>query len=233
MAKETVDEAIKLFHLQPKPIASPPNIAGTENSDHIVAKPALDGTCQTHRVKLVGAHGFSKTLFINLIQHFGLETDVAKHLAIGYGDRAWKVAALCSPTGARFPTRGKLLSALYPYVDGEVRYACRYEYAQTAVDVVARRTRLAFLNAQATLEALPAVIDIMSAELGWSKARRDGEWESAVEFLGSMGLPREKMAISRREVEDGQSRAQRGDADKMQVATLIGMLPVHEFFVLI
>jgi len=58
-----------------------------------------------------------------------------------------------------------------------VRYAVLHEYAQTAVDVLARRTRLAFLNAQAALEALPVVIDPMAEELHWDKARKDIEWK--------------------------------------------------------
>lgn len=200
MAEETVDEAIKEFHLQTRPLANPPRISGTEHL-HDAAK--LDGTCQTHQVRLAGAHGFSKTLFINLIQHFGIETEVAKHLTASYGDRAWTVAALCAPTEQRFPVRGERLSPLYPYVDGEVRYACRHEYAETAVDVLARRTRLSFLNAQAALEALPHVIDLMAQELGWSKTRQDREWKETLQFLGSMGLPKGKLLLSRADVEAG------------------------------
>jgi len=45
------------------------------------------------------------------------------------------------------------------------------EYAETAVDVLARRTRLAFLNVRAAEESLPRVIQLMSRELGWSKQR--------------------------------------------------------------
>jgi len=165
MAEEAVDEAITRFNLNTKPPTNVPDVSGTEQIDDGAR---LDGSCQTHQVKLVGAHGFSKTLFINLIQHFGVETDVAKHLTESYGDRAWTVAELSGPTQKRFPVRGNKISPLYPYLDGEVRYACRYEYAQTAVDVLARRTRLAFLNAQAALEALPGVIDIMATELNWS-----------------------------------------------------------------
>jgi len=173
MAEECVDEAISTFKLQPKPYPNAPDISGTEMVNDGAR---LDGSCQTHQVKLVGAHGFSKTLFINLIQHFGVETDIAKHLTESYGDRAWTVAALSSPTEKRFPVRGERISPLYPFVDGEVRYAVRHEYAQTAVDVLARRTRLAFLNAQAALEALPKVIDIMSKELNWDSKRKDVEW---------------------------------------------------------
>jgi glycerol-3-phosphate dehydrogenase len=200
MAEQTVDEAIKEFGLKTKVLSNPPRVSGTE----IIDDSALyDGTCQTHRVRLVGAHGFSKTLFINLIQHFGLETEVAKHLTESYGDRAWSVGALCAPTETRYPVRGKRISALYPFVDGEIRYAVRHEYAERAVDVLARRTRLAFLNAQAALEALPMVIDVMGEELKWNKARKDREWKDSVAFLASMGLPKSKLSLTRAQVEGG------------------------------
>ncbi|KAF2280626.1 DAO-domain-containing protein [Westerdykella ornata] len=199
MAEETVDEAIKEFHLAPKPLPNPPRVSGTEIKDEA----PLDGTCQTHRVRLIGAHGYSKTLFIHLIQHFGIETDVAKYLAQAYGDRAWSVVELSSPTGRTFPVRGVRISPLYPFIDGEVRYCVRNEYAERATDVLARRMRLAFLNARAALEALPGVIDIMAEELAWSEARKEREWRDSVRFLGSMGLPREKLGVTRREVESG------------------------------
>jgi len=200
MAEEAVDEAVKQFGLQTKRVTNVPDVSGTEMVDDGAR---LDGSCQTHQVKLVGAHGFSKTLFINLIQHFGVETDVAKHLTESYGDRAWTVAALSSPTEQRFPVRGERISALYPFIDGEVRYAVRHEYAQTAVDVLARRTRLAFLNAQAALEALPKVIDIMAVELKWNSKRKDVEWRDTVAFLESMGLPKSKLSATRKQVESG------------------------------
>ncbi len=74
-------------------------------------------------------------------------------------------------------------------IEAEVRYAVRHEYAQTAVDFIARRSRLAFLNAQASVDALPRVIDIMGDELKWSRSRRDAEFRRAVSFLQqSMGL---------------------------------------------
>jgi len=202
MAEDAVDEAIKLFRLQPKPLTYVTRVSGTEMIDD--AAP-LDGKCQTHQVRLVGAHGYSKTLFINLIQHFGLETEVAKHLTQSYGDRAWTVAALASPTEMRFPVRGKRISTLYPFIDGEVRYAVRHEYAQTAVDVIARRTRLAFLNAQAALEALPKVIDLMAEELNWDAKRKDVEWKDSVQFLASMGLPKSKLSLRRKDVESGKA----------------------------
>ncbi|KAK2735968.1 mitochondrial glycerol-3-phosphate dehydrogenase [Myotisia sp. PD_48] len=198
MAEETVDEAIRQFNLTPHKFNAVP---GTNTNGPYNERAILDGSCQTHRVRLMGAHGYSKTLFINLIQHFGLATDVAQHLTEAYGDRAWQVAALSSPTDTRFPVRGRRLAPLYPFIDGEVRYAVRHEYAQTAVDVIARRTRLAFLNAQAALEALPNVIDLIADELNWNPKRKEREWNDAVKFLLSMGLPSSQLAISRTDVE--------------------------------
>lgn len=203
MAEEAVDEAIDVFGLQPRHMSDIPDISGVGGSGLVSDGAVLDGSCQTHQVRLMGAHGFSKTLFINLIQHFGLETDVAQHLTQSYGDRAWQVAALSSPTDVRFPVRGKRLSALYPFVDGEVRYAIRHEYAQTAVDVIGRRTRLAFLNAEAALESLPGVIDLMAEELKWDNYRKDLEWKESVQYLATMSLPQSLLGLTRAEVEKG------------------------------
>ena len=57
----------------------------------------------------------------------------AQHLAHSYGDRAWAVAALSKPTGKRWPVFGQRLSPFYPYIEAEVRYAIRREYACTIV----------------------------------------------------------------------------------------------------
>lgn len=53
----------------------------------------------------------------------------------------------------------------------QVLYAIK-EYACTAIDVIARRTRLGFLNVQAADEALPRIVHIMGKELDWSQERK-------------------------------------------------------------
>ena len=71
-------------------------------------------------------------------------------------------------TGRRWPVKGRRLVQEFPYIEADVKYAMK-EYACTVVDVLARRTSLAFLNVQAAEEALPIVVDIMAKELGWNK----------------------------------------------------------------
>ncbi|KAJ7460903.1 FAD dependent oxidoreductase-domain-containing protein [Mycena galericulata] len=166
MAEETVDKAVKVFGLGDR----------------------VRSGCVTDTLRLVGSDGWSRNMFIGLIQQYGLETEVAKHLSDNYGDRAWTVCSLAEPTGATWPLHGIRLSPSYPYIEAEVRYAVRHEYALTPIDVLARRTRLSFLNARAALEALPRVADIMAAELHWSRAEKARQVGRAVAFLASMGL---------------------------------------------
>ncbi|KAJ2905867.1 mitochondrial glycerol-3-phosphate dehydrogenase [Coemansia aciculifera] len=158
MAKETVDCAIAQFGLTPV------------------------RSCQTEGVRLIGSHAWSDTMFIKLIQTFGVDSEVARHLAHNYGDRAWAVCALEEVGESRLHPR-------YPFVAAEVRYAVQYEYALSAVDVIARRLRLAFLDAQAARESLPRVISIMAGELQWSPERQQAEHRKAMQFLTTMGLP--------------------------------------------
>lgn len=42
-------------------------------------------------------------------------------------------------------------------LEAEVVYACRQEFCEHAEDFIARRTRLAFLDVEATEQALPRV----------------------------------------------------------------------------
>ena len=57
----------------------------------------------------------------------------------------------------------------------QIRYAVK-EYACTAIDVIARRLRLAFLNVQAAQEALPTIVDILAEELKWSNDVKKVWW---------------------------------------------------------
>lgn len=157
MAAETVDEAVLAAGLSAGPSAT-------------------DG------LQLEGGHNWTPTMFIRLVQDLGVDTTVAQHLSATYGDRAFSVGKMAGLTGQRWPIVGRRIHQEFPYIDAEVRYAVK-EYAATAVDVIARRLRLSFLNVQAAEEALPNVIQIMTEELGWSEEEQVRQKEAAIEFL--------------------------------------------------
>lgn len=167
MAEETVDAAIKAYGLKP------------------------EFPCQTKQVKLTGADGWTEQMYIRLIQDFGLDIDVAQHLAHNYGGRATAILAAEEADNKRIPVGPAKIQRLvpnYPFLENEVRYAVKHELAVTAIDVIARRTRLAFLDAKAAEQALPRIVEIMAHELQWSKDRSRSELEAGKLYLDSMGL---------------------------------------------
>ncbi|KAK9524146.1 hypothetical protein VZT92_018007 [Zoarces viviparus] len=157
MAEETLDAAVKTHGLSAEP-------------------------CKTVGLMLEGAKGWTPTLYIRLVQDYGLENEVAQHLAATYGGKAFDVAKMAQVTGQRWPIVGKRLVSEFPYIEGEVLYAMK-EYACTAIDVIARRTRLGFLNVQAADEALPRIVQIMGKELDWSEEQKTTQLEAARKFL--------------------------------------------------
>ncbi|XP_064517837.1 glycerol-3-phosphate dehydrogenase, mitochondrial isoform X4 [Pseudopipra pipra] len=140
------------------------------------------GSSKTMGLRLEGGQDWSPTLYIRLVQDYGLESEVAQHLASTYGDKAFEVAKIAQVTGKRWPIVGKRLVSEFPYIEAEVVYGVK-EYARTAVDIISRRTRLAFLNVQAAEEALPRIVDIMGKELNWSEQKKKEELETARKFL--------------------------------------------------
>ncbi|TKS66450.1 Glycerol-3-phosphate dehydrogenase, mitochondrial [Collichthys lucidus] len=157
MAEETLDAAVKAHSLPAEP-------------------------CKTVGLQLEGGKGWTPTLYIRLVQDYGLENEVAQHLASTYGGKAFDVAKMAQVTGQRWPIVGKRLVSEFPYIESEVLYAIK-EYACTAIDVIARRTRLGFLNVQAADEALPRIVQIMGKELDWCQERKTAELEAARTFL--------------------------------------------------
>ena len=145
MAEEAVDRAVKSFGLTH---ATP---------------------CRTEDLPIVGAEHFAPAARDALASELGLPGDVALHLHQTFGDEAGQVAALAH---SGFEAR---LHAAHPYIEAEVLYATRHEYAQRAIDVITRRLPLALVDLSAAKSALPRVIDIMAKELGWNSERQRNE----------------------------------------------------------
>ena len=76
-----------------------------------------------------------------MIQNYKIDGKVAERLAKAYGGRASDVLDI-----AVKEDKMGLLAPGYPYIEAEVVYCCRYEWVLHATDILARRTRLAFLN---------------------------------------------------------------------------------------
>ncbi|KAK9168631.1 hypothetical protein Syun_000771 [Stephania yunnanensis] len=168
MAEDAVDAAIKSGKLNPT------------------------NRCITFDLQIVGGHGWDPASFtvltqqyVRMKQSYGgkvvpgvMDTAAAKHLAHAYGSRAERVATI-----AQNENLGKRLAHGYPDLEAEVAYCARNEYCESAVDFIARRSRLAFLDTDAAGRALPRIVQILTAEHNWDKSRRKLELQKGKEFL--------------------------------------------------
>ncbi|WP_395166837.1 glycerol-3-phosphate dehydrogenase/oxidase [Francisella salimarina] len=76
----------------------------------------------------------------------------------------------------------ELLHDDLPYYQAEVVYHVRAEKAQTVEDVLARRTRAAFLDIKASIDAAPVVAKLMAKELDKDEAWQNQQIDSFMEF---------------------------------------------------
>jgi glycerol-3-phosphate dehydrogenase len=86
-----------------------------------------------------------------------------------YGSDANEIESLIQ----KQPELAEVLHPRLPYRGAEVVWAARHEMAQTIDDVLARRTRALFLDAQAAMESAAVVGDILQQEL-----QQSDEWKS-------------------------------------------------------
>lgn len=121
-------------------------------------------------------------------QYPHLPYDVALHLSRSYGGRAHDVCRIARE-GLTKDDRVKKLSPGYPYLEAEVTYCARYEWARRADDIIARRTRLAFLNKDAAITAIPKVVFLLGNELNWTTEQRNAEEIRCFEYLNHFGGP--------------------------------------------
>ncbi|MDO6432065.1 FAD-dependent oxidoreductase [Flavitalea sp. BT771] len=87
-----------------------------------------------------------------------------EHLAV-YGTDGGKIRELMEEE----PLLVRRLVEWLPYTEAEAVWAVRYEMARTIEDVLARRLRVLFLDAQAALAAAPRVAALIAEELGYGE----------------------------------------------------------------
>ena len=140
-------------------------------------------TLQRH---LIGYRGYTNNLTIQLIQEFGVASSIAERLSKAYGGRARDVLLIArDELGSK--GRGDKIAPGLPYIKAEIIYATRFEWACHATDILARRTRLAFLNKSAAVLSIPTIVELMGKELKWNTARKKAETAYALDYMNQFG----------------------------------------------
>lgn len=130
--------------------------------DHAITLGRLpESECATRKLRI---HGFMESAEAHYMDD---------HWRV-YGSDAEQIRALAGD-----PVLNAPLHPALPYVAAEVVWAAREEMARTVEDVLARRMRALFLNAEAAMAMAEPAASLLAAELG-----RDEEWvtEQVQEF---------------------------------------------------
>lgn len=114
--------------------------------------------CTTRNLKL---HGYTST--------------------IKYGDKFSAYgsdAALIQAMINEHPQLAKPIHPRYDYCQAELAFSVRNEMAMTVEDILARRSRMLFIDAQAAIEAAELVAQNMASLLGWDKGYEEEQLNS-------------------------------------------------------
>jgi glycerol-3-phosphate dehydrogenase len=152
-------------------------------------KTAHVGPCITKAIKLAGGDGYHDLLYVQLVQKYGVTVDVARHLCRTYGAAAFAVCEQRTKDPKKVQPVNTLLVPGYPFIEAEIEYAAKNEYAVTAKDILTLRMRLAYLNSEAAKSVIPRVVEVMGDALGWSKAERKKQTAMAEDYVGQFGGP--------------------------------------------
>lgn len=97
-------------------------------------------SCCTKQCPLVGTEGYHHTDWKLLMLEFGIEETIARHLSSSYGAEAKEVAELMQKGYDAYLAPG------YPFIEAEIVWAIKNEYACQPADILLRRTRLSMLD---------------------------------------------------------------------------------------
>ena len=137
----------------------------------------------TDQLPLLGADGLAAATAeaSRLAEDYAVSRDTVEHLLDRYGTLTEEVLQLTKTD----PTLAAPIAKGHPYLGAEVAYAVTHEGALHVADVLTRRIRLLFEDADCGAAAVGPVSAIMGDLLGWDSATRVAERESYLRFAAA------------------------------------------------
>jgi glycerol-3-phosphate dehydrogenase len=162
-------------------------IAGGKYTTYrVMAKDAVDAAARkldlevpesvTKEVPIVGAPGYRalRNSRRRLAASHRLQPAVIDHLLDRYGSLITEVLALVADR----PELAEPIPGAQAYLKAEAVYAVQAEGALHLEDVLVRRTRISFEEADGGLEAARTVAELIAPELGWNEQTRSHELDT-------------------------------------------------------
>ncbi|KAK2195920.1 bifunctional FAD-dependent glycerol-3-phosphate dehydrogenase/Alpha-glycerophosphate oxidase [Babesia duncani] len=173
MAEECVDKLLKHHgdKLKPSSLCRTRNLQlyGTHDEDGVFAPQALQPKFNSLSRELLNINP-------------KLSFDQANHLVASYGHKSKEIARMAKND----ETLAEPIHPKFPYIMAEIAYGMDQELACTPLDILARRTRIAFIDSKAAMDVLGKVSDFMSKHLAWSAAHKQKLNDEATAYFKVM-----------------------------------------------
>ena len=173
-------------HIVDRPVPGFVSIAGGKYTTYrVMAEDAVDVASaelrrivpdsSTAQLPLLGADGYvALTNKVPLLaKEYGISEESIRHLLDRYGS---EIATLLELTRDR-PELKKKIDPKLEYLKVEVLYAVEFEGARTLMDIVDRRTRIAFESEDHGLAIVKDLVEIVAKPLGWNATEKKSQIE--------------------------------------------------------
>ena len=173
-------------HIVDRPVPGFVSIAGGKYTTYrVMAEDAVDVASaelrrivpdsSTAQLPLLGADGYvALTNKVPLLaKEYGISEESIRHLLDRYGS---EIATLLELTRDR-PDLKKKIDPKLEYLKVEVLYAVEFEGARTLMDIVDRRTRIAFESEDHGLAIVKDLVEIVAKPLGWNATEKKSQIE--------------------------------------------------------
>ena len=193
MGEDAVDQALTLMH-QNKQISlqfyTEARAKSTENL-HFIGdfRPKLSAPSNEKvLINSVLTRFASRHSYIQFLTQYLEETypfvdeDIIQHLAKRYGHRA----VLILNEMVTDKKKAVRLHEGSPYTRAEIEHLAKNEFVVYPIDLLIRRLRVSFLEANLSKKLLAHVIDVFAELNGWTKEQRDQEYKKHYELLEQM-----------------------------------------------
>jgi glycerol-3-phosphate dehydrogenase len=128
--------------------------------------------CKTEKISFFGAEiensfeEYIKDLILHISKSYNLSNDTVSHLLRYYGLRAYELIDLISKN----PELSLKINPDHPDVIGQIIYSMEFESAETAIDILLRRTTIG-TSKSVGLDSIEKVSEEMGKYLHWGKER--------------------------------------------------------------
>lgn len=130
-------------------------------------------SCSTKDYHFLGKDGYSENMYLSIASEYKIDIETSKRLKNFYGGEVFSILG----------SKPKELISGSNYFEEEVVHFVEKEFAQTILDVLARRFRILFLDLELAEKLVKPISKIMTKKLKWNAKKQKEEESNSLKLI--------------------------------------------------